>query len=190
MVYIFQLSKNTKGILSIISSVIMNIICGSLYSWAGINGYFISYLKYKQSPSVEIKDGYFFSPIITFTSMCFSPIMTIIDDKIGLKLISLISTILVILTNFLLYHSSNIYYVYGCMVLFGIINAMNYMPLIKNCLLYFPNKKGLINGFVLFGYGTSSLIYNSFADYLINPEYKKINPSTGFFDINIASNVK
>jgi sugar phosphate permease len=116
--------------------------------------------------------------------------MTIIDDKIGLKLISLISTILVILTNFLLYHSSNIYYVYGCMVLFGIINAMNYMPLIKNCLLYFPNKKGLINGFVLFGYGTSSLIYNSFADYLINPEYKKINPSTGFFDINIALNVK
>ena len=190
MVYIFQLSKNTKGILSIISSVIMNIICGSLYSWAGINGYFISYLKYKQSPSVEIKDGYFFSPIITFTSMCFSPIMTIIDDKIGLKLISLLSTILVILTNFLLYHSSNIYYVYGCMVLFGIINAMNYMPLIKNCLLYFPNKKGLINGFVLFGYGTSSLIYNSFADYLINPEYKKINPSTGFFDINIALNVK
>ena len=160
---VFQWSKNTKGILSIIASVIMNIICGSLYSWAGINGYFISYLKYKDSPSVEIKDGYFFSSIITFTSMCFSPLMTILDEKVGLKIISLLSTILVVLTNFLLYNSTNIYYVYGCMVLFGIINAMNYMPLIKNCLLYFPHKKGLINGFVLFGYGTSSLIYNSFA---------------------------
>ena len=172
---VLQLTKNTKGILSIIASVIMNIICGSLYSWSGINGYFISYLKYKDSPSVEIKDGYFFSPIITFTSMCFSPLMTILDEKIGLKLISLLSTILVIFTNLLIYNSTNIYYVYGCMVLFGIINAMNYMPLIKNCLYYFPNKKGLINGFVLFGYGTSSLIYNSFADYLINPEYKKIH---------------
>ena len=70
---IFQLSKNTKGIFSIIASIIMNIICGSLYSWAGINGYFISYLKYKDSPNIEIKDGYFFIPIITFTSMCFSP---------------------------------------------------------------------------------------------------------------------
>ena len=187
---VLQLSKNTKGILSIIASVIMNIICGSLYSWSGINGYFISYLKYKDSPSVEIKDGYFFSPIITFTSMCFSPLMTILDEKIGLKLISLLSTILVIFTNLLIYNSTNIYYVYGCMVLFGVINAMNYMPLIKNCLYYFPNKKGLINGFVLFGYGTSSLIYNSFADYLINPEYKKINPSTGFFDKDIAFNVK
>ena len=187
---IFQLSKNTKGIFSIIASIIMNIICGSLYSWSGINGYFISYLKYKDSPNVEIKDGYFFSPIITFSSMCFSPLMTLLDEKIGLKMISLLSTILVILTNFLLYNSTNIYYVYGCMALFGLINAMNYMPLIKNCLLYFPNKKGLINGFVLFGYGTSSLIYNSFADYLINPKYQKINPSTGFFDKNIALNVK
>ena len=187
---VFQWSKNTKGILSIIASVIMNIICGSLYSWAGINGYFISYLKYKDSPSVEIKDGYFFSSIITFTSMCFSPLMTILDEKVGLKIISLLSTILVVLTNFLLYNSTNIYYVYGCMVLFGIINAMNYMPLIKNCLLYFPHKKGLINGFVLFGYGTSSLIYNSFADYLINPTYQKINPSTGFFDKDVALNVK
>ena len=187
---VFHFNKRTKGILSIISSVIMNVICGSLYSWAGINGYFMSYLKYKDSPSIEIKDGYFFSPIITFTSMCFSPLMTLIDAKIGLKLISLMSTILVIITNLLLYYSTNIYYVYGCMVLFGIINAMNYMPLIKNCLLYFPDKKGLINGFVLFGYGTSSLIYNSFADYIINPEYQKINPSTGFFDKDIAFNVK
>ena len=187
---VFNFSKNTKGILSIISSVIMNIICGSLYSWAGINGYFMSYLKYKGSPAIEIKDGYFFSPIITFASMCFSPLMTLLDAKIGLKLISLMSTILVIITNLLLYYSTNIYYVYGCMVLFGVINAMNYMPLIKNCLLYFPDKKGLINGFVLFGYGTSSLIYNSFADYIINPNYRKINPSTGFFDKEIAFNVK
>ena len=186
----FRLSKNAKGVLSIIASVIMNIICGSLYSWAGINGYFISYLKYKDSPSVEIKDGYFFSSIITFTSMCFSPLMTILDARIGLKLICLLSTILVVFSNFLLYNSTNIYYVYGCMSLFGIINAMNYMPLMKNCLLYFPQRKGLINGFFLFGYGTSSLIYNSFADYLINPTYQKINPSTGFFDKNIALNVK
>ena len=186
----FKLSQKTKGKLSVISSVIMNIICGSLYSWAGINGYFMSYLKYKDSPTIEIKDGYFFAPIITFTSMCFSPFMTILDEKIGLKILSLMSTILVIFSNFLLYNSTNIYYVYGCMALFGIVNAMNYMPLIKNCLLYFPERKGLINGFVLFGYGTSSLIYNSFADFIINPTYQKINPSTGFFDEDVALNVK
>ena len=72
------------------------------------------------------------------------------------------------------------------MVCYGIINAMNYMPVIKNCLLYFPNKKRLINGFVLFGYSTSSLIYNSIADYLINPTYQQINPNTGFFYLYIS----
>jgi OFA family oxalate/formate antiporter-like MFS transporter len=76
------------------------------------------------------------------------------------------------------------------MVFYGLFNSMNYMPLIKNCLFYFPNKKGLINGFILFGYGTSSLIYNSIADYLINPTYKQIDSNTGFFDKDITNNVK
>ena len=129
-------------------------------------------------------------PIITFTTMCFSPIVTIINEKKGIKIISLISIILILITNIALYYSANISCVYGCMICYGIINAMNYMPVIKNCLLYFPNKKGLINGLVLFGYGTSSLIYNSIADYLINPEFHKINPSTGFFDKDITKNVK
>ena len=185
-----SLPKKAKGIFSVISAVIINIICGSLYSWSGINGYYISYLKYSDSPTIEIKDGYFFMPIITFTTMCFSPIVTIINEKKGIKIISLISIILILITNIALYYSTNISCVYGCMICYGIINAMNYMPVIKNCLLYFPNKKGLINGLVLFGYGTSSLIYNSIADYLINPEFHKINPSTGFFDKDITKNVK
>ena len=183
------LSKRAKGVLSVISAIIINIICGSLYSWPGINGYYISYLKYSDSPSIEIKDGYFFMPLITFSTMCFSPLITIINEKKGIKIISFISTILIILTNLALYYSTNIYSVYGCMVLYGIINAMNYMPIIKNCLLYFPHKKGLINGLVLFGYGISSLIYNSIADYLINPDFHQINPSTGFFDKEISKKV-
>ena len=184
-----ELSERAKGIFSVISAVFINIVCGSLYSWSGINGYYISYLKHLDSPSIEIKDGYFFMPIITFSTMCFSPLVTIINEKKGIKIISLISTILIILTNIALYYSTNITYVYVCMILYGIINAMNYMPVIKNCLLYFPKKKGLINGLVLFGYGTSSLIYNSIADYLINPFYRQINSSTGYFDTYISKNV-
>ena len=187
---LLSLSQKTKGILSVMSGIIMNMVCGSLYSWSGINGYYISYLRNTGSPTIEIKDGYFFMPIITFTSMCVSPIVAIINGKKGVKIISLISTFLIFITNIVLYNSTNVIYVYGCMIFYGIINSMNYMPVIKNCLFYFPEKKGLINGFILFGYGTSSLIYNSIADYLINPSYHQINPSTGFFDFDIAINVK
>ena len=187
---LFPLSKRAKGIFSIISGVLINIVCGSLNSWSGINGYFISYLKYSDSPSIEIKDGYFFIPIILFTTMCASPLAAIINEKIGIKFISLVSTILIIITNIALYYSTNLTKVYGCMISYGVINGMNYMPVIKNCLLYFPHKKGLINGLVLFGYGTSSIIYYSIADYLINPSFKQINPSTGFFDKEISFNMK
>ena len=103
-----ELSKRAKGIFSFISALFINILCGSLYSWSRINGYYISYLKHLDFPSFEIKDGYFFMPIITFTTMCFSPLATIINEKKGIKIISLISTILVILTNVTLYYSTNI----------------------------------------------------------------------------------
>ena len=187
---IFNLSKRTKGIFSVLSALIINIVCGSLYSWSGINGYFISYLKYSDSPNVEIKDGYFFLPLVLFSSMCFSPLVAIIDEKIGVKKISFISIIVIFITNIFLYNSKKILYVYICMIFFGFFNSMNYMPLIKNSLLNFPHKKGFINGLILFAYGTSSLIYNSIADYLINPSFKQINPSTGFFDKDISDNVK
>ena len=87
---VFSLSQKSKGISSVISAIIINIVCGSLYSWSGINGYYISYLKNTDSPNVEIKDGYFFMPIITFTSMCFSPLVAVIEEKIGVKYISLV----------------------------------------------------------------------------------------------------
>ena len=100
---IFNLSKRTKGIFSVLSALIINIVCGSLYSWSGINGYFISYLKYSDSPNVEIKDGYFFLPLVLFSSMCFSPLVAIIDEKIGVKKISFISIIVIFITNIFLY---------------------------------------------------------------------------------------
>ena len=81
--------------------------------------------------------------IITFTTMCFSPLVTIINEKKGIKLISLISTILIILTNIALYYSTNIIYIYECMICYEIINALNYMPVIKTYLLYFPKKNDL-----------------------------------------------
>ena len=133
-----KLSKITKGKLTVISAIIINIVCGSLYSWSGINGYYISYLKYNDSPSIEIKDGYFFMPLITFTTMCFSPAITIINEKIGLKYISFLSTILIILTNIALYYSTNIFYVYGCMILYGIIKCNELYAYNKKLFIIFP----------------------------------------------------
>ncbi len=75
------------------------------------------------------------------------------------------------------------------MIGLGCAMSCSTLPSMKNALLYFPNKKGLINGIVLFGFGSSSLIFTSVADKIINPEFKKVNPSTGFFDKEIADRV-
>lgn len=180
---------NIKGALTIFGAILNNLVCGSLYSWPGLNLYYISYLRNHGSPTATKEDGYFFMPLITFTAMCTAPIATLIANKVGVKATTLFSLILAFLANLNLYFSSNIKMIYGSMICYGIINSLNFLPVLKNALLYFPNKKGLINGMVTFGFGTSSLIFNSLADYIINPNYKKINPSTHYFDDDVSNNV-
>ena len=183
------LSNDTKGKLSVLSAIIFNVICGSLNTWSSINGYYMSYLR-MYDPKIQLVDGYFIRDIISFTSMCIGPLVALLDSKIGVKYTILISSILNIISNLTIYYSTNLYIIYCSMFALGFIMCANYLPIIRNALLYFPDKKGLINGLILFSFGSGSFIYIFLADSIINPEFKKMNPQTHYFDDDIARNVK
>ena len=182
-------SQNLKGKLSILSAIIFNVICGSLNTWSSINAYYMSYLR-MYDPNIKLVDGYFIRDIISFTSMCIGPLVALLDSKIGVKHTILISSILNVIANLVIYYSTNLYIIYCSMFALGFIMCANYLPIIRNALLYFPEKKGLINGLILFSFGSGSFIYIYLADTIINPEYKKMNPETHYFDDDIAINVK
>lgn len=182
-----NISQDLKGKLSVLSAIIFNVICGSLNTWSSINGYYISYLR-KYNPSIQLVDGYFIRDIISVTSMIIGPLVSLMDNKIGVKYTILISSIINIIVNLVIYFSTNLYVIYSCMFGLGFIMCANYLPIIKNALLYYPEKKGLINGLILFSFGSGSLIYIYIADSIINPEFRKMNPQTHFFDDDIAQN--
>lgn len=52
--------------------------------------------------------------------------------------------------------------------------------------MYFPKNKGLITGIILVGIGGSSLIFTWIADSIINPNFIKTDPSTGFFPREVS----
>lgn len=178
---------NLKGFLNVIGSIIIFMVFGSLYTWSNINVVFISYLKYNNSPNIDIVDGYFMMPIIIVISDSFVYFGTKIEEKIGFKLSLLISLTMACCSHFFLIFTTRLPIIYILMIIFGIAIGFSYISITRNSWYFYPNKKGLISGIILFGYGVSSMIFSAIADYIINPNNESAEPN-GFFNKSIADN--
>lgn len=73
------------------------------------------------------------------------------------------------------------------MTLFGMGYGFSMLIVLKNCWMFFPDNKGLVSGVILFGLGSSSSLFTSIADIIINPLNKKVDPQTGFFTKEISA---
>lgn len=78
--------------------------------------------------------------------------------------------------------------VYFAMILFGIAIGLSYLAVLRNTWNYFPEKKGVLGGIILSGYGLSALSFTSLADELVNPDGVKPD-AEGFYPADIAENM-
>ena len=138
---------------------------------------------------MELVDGYFFMPIVVFSSSISSLIAPNIDAKLGVKVCLFISTVLTVVANYLIAEFTELRYIYFGMGLIGTAMGISLSPVLKNAWLYFPGKSGLISGLILFGFGVSAFFFSSLADFIINPNFAKAN-SQGYFEKEVSDNVK
>ena len=175
-----------KGYLTIFGSILIMIVLGSVYTWSNINAYYISYLKFNNSPNIKLVDGFFLMPIIVYISdiaMFFGPILI---EKYKFKPVILLSLILTIISHLILLFTTRLFIVYFAMIIFGIANGLSYISLPKNCWNYFPEKKGLLSGLILFGYGISSLIFTWICESTVNKNFEQTDKD-GYFSEEIAN---
>lgn len=179
--------SNLKGILNVLGSIIIYMVFGSLYTWSNINIYLISYLKQNNSPNIEIVDGYFIMPIVLVISNFSNYFGTKIEERFGFKKCLLLSLFMACGSHFILLFSTRLAIIYFLMIIFGIAIGFSYIGITKNSWYFYPEKKGLISGIILFGYGGSSMIFSGFADKVINPNNESTE-SNGLFNKQIADN--
>ena len=175
-----------KGYSSVIGAVIIDLVLGSVYTWSNINSYFVSYLKLLDSPTIELVDGYFLMPIIIFISNIATYFGPKIDAKIGVKKCVSLTLVMVVLAHLMLLSTTKLSMVYCAMIIFGVAIGFSYMAVMRNAWLYFPDKKGLISGVILFGYGLSALIFTWVSASIVNPKFEKVS-ANGFFAPEIAN---
>ena len=180
-------SSNLKGIFNVIGSIIIYMVFGSLYTWSNINVYLVSYLKQYNSPNIEIVDGFFIMPIVLVISNFSNYFGTTIEEKLGFKKCLFLTLLMACGSHFILIFTTRLVAIYFLMIIFGIAIGFSYIGITKNAWYYYPEKKGLISGIILFGYGGSSMIFSGFADSIINPNNESTD-SNGLFNKEIADN--
>ena len=165
-------SQKVKGYLSLISAILINFLTGNLFSFPNLIPYYQSYLYYEYGnlEKISLMKLYFITPVGIFVHNTFPSFIGFVDKKIGIRILTILATIALFLTNVILYFSIEYYLILFSYVLFGFAGCSTYFTSLRNCWKYFPNRKDLISGIIFSSFGLSSFAFTSIADLIINPD--------------------
>lgn len=162
-----------------IGGLIYQLITGSLYQWGIINIYVTSHLK-TIDPSVTLESNGAAFPIMMYCMgfpMRFGiylaevthPMIVLITCQVLLSLSIFVSSYMTSMWTFVFF--------YG--ILFGLLVGSAFMIPIVEVNKYFPGKKNYVNGAILVGTGSGSVVFGMFSYSYLNPNHLK--PLLGYY---------
>ena len=156
-------NNKIKGICSLISAVLINLLTGSLFTFPNLISYYEVFVDHKFNKN----QLYFVAPvgILFFNSL--SSVMGILDDKLGTRILNIIASILLLSSQLLVYFFKVFALLIIAYILYGLAASLTYYQSLKNCWKYFPNLKGLVSGIVFSSFGLGPFIFTSIADGVI-----------------------
>ena len=165
-------SNKVKGYLSLISAILINLLEGNLLTFSNIIPYYHSYLYYKHDDKEKISamQLYFVVSVGTFINLCFPSFTGILEQKLGIRVLTIITIISLYISHLIIYFSIEYYLLIISYIIFGFGSSCNYYQPVKNCWKYFPEKKDLMTGIIFSFFGLGSFVYTSIADEMINPD--------------------
>jgi len=175
----------TAGVLSIVGGFMLHLTLGTLYCFGNLNTYITSYVR-KHVPGQEhirYSDLIWIPTLATLGQGLFMTVAGHLEETIGVKLTILLGSALmssgVFLTYFTIQHSIWLTTLtYGFM--FGLGIALAYAPPMAVAMKWFPKKKGLVNGFIVGGFGMGAFMFNQIQTAYLNPKNYSLDES-GYF---------
>ena len=162
---------------SIISGMLFILCIGSYYSYGNINDVIYNYLKNNGNPQIKPQDCLIVQPIWLITQSISTALGMVLAGKIGFRAVNCIGFMSFALLNLILSYTTNYYaliYTYG--VFGGVTCGLGYLMGIYIAWTYFPDKKGLVTGMILFSAGISASILSPMTTYIVNPN-NNLKPS-------------
>ena len=165
-------NNKIKGILTLISSILIQLLIGNLFSFSNFIPYYKSYLYHKNNDIEKISELqlYFIAPSGIFVHNTFPSVTGFLDKILGTRILTIIGVISLLGSQLIMYFFTDYYLLIISYILFGFCGSLTYFQSLKNSWKYFPNKKGLISGIIFSCFGLSSFIFTTIADLIINPD--------------------
>lgn len=147
----------------VVGALLVQSSLGSLYSWS----VFVKPLlaAFTGSTNMQVSLPFTIALAVFSITMVFAGIW---QDRRGPKIVATVGGLVLGLGNILASQAGQlegIYVTYG--VLGGIGIGLAYVCPIAACIKWFPDKRGLVSGLAVAGFGAGSFFYAQFANYLI-----------------------
>lgn len=153
----------SKRWLVIVGAILIQLSLGSLYSWSVFVRPLLVAFPGSTSTQVSLP---FTVALATFSiTMVFAGMW---QDRIGPRIVATVGGLVLGLGNILASQATRlelIYATYG--ILGGIGIGLAYVCPLAACIKWFPDKRGLVSGLAVAGFGAGSFFYAQFANYLI-----------------------
>lgn len=185
----FFSKDSTKGLLCILGGALMHITLGTLYCWGNFMSYAPESLKFfdgAKHPGVS-PDALLIMPA-TLASQCLTmPFGAQLAAKYGSRATMMLGAIIVSAGVFLSsYATSLTSFLMLYAVMFGAGIGLSYTsPMIAGW-KWMPDKKGLVSGAILTGFGAGGFFFNIIGTKLVNP--RALNPVDGVFPDEVYNN--
>ena len=138
--------------LTLIGTIITQFALGSVYTWSLFNGALSAKL------GAPVSQVAFSFGLLSLGLAISSSVAGKLQERFGVKRVTMASGILLGLGFFLTAHSDNLMMLWlSAGVLVGLADGAGYLLTLSNCVKWFPERKGLISAFAIGSYGLGSL---------------------------------
>ncbi|MCL6743081.1 MFS transporter [Kosakonia sp. R1.Fl] len=145
-------SANRTRWLTLFGTIITQFALGSVYTWSLFNS------SLSEKLGEPVSQVAFSFGLLSLGLALSSSVAGKLQERFGVKRVTIASGLLLGLGFFLTAHSSNLLMLWlSAGVLVGVADGAGYLLTLSNCVKWFPERKGLISAFSIGSYGLGSL---------------------------------
>ncbi|HBI10344.1 MAG TPA: oxalate/formate antiport family MFS transporter [Franconibacter pulveris] len=148
--------------LTLVGTIVTQFALGSVYTWSLFNS------SLSQKLDAPISQVAFSFGLLSLGLALSSSVAGKLQERFGVKRVTMASGVLLGLGLFLTAHSNNLMMLWlSAGVLVGLADGAGYLLTLSNCVKWFPERKGLISAFSIGSYGLGSLGFKFIDSHLL-----------------------
>lgn len=148
--------------LTLVGTIVTQFALGSVYTWSLFNS------SLSQKLDAPVSQVAFSFGLLSLGLALSSSVAGKLQERFGVKRVTMASGVLLGLGLFLTAHSNNLMMLWlSAGVLVGLADGAGYLLTLSNCVKWFPERKGLISAFSIGSYGLGSLGFKFIDSHLL-----------------------